>query len=502
MTDINEMQDIRELSKSRYCKGFQCPKILWLDRYKPEEKQKNERSENIMKAGTAVGDLAKGYFGEYSQVEFSYDKSEMVRQTLEFMESGAENIVEASFMADGLYCAVDILRKNGDGWDIAEVKSSSKIAGIYIEDIAFQYYVLKKCGINVKKAYILHINNTYVRQGELDIGQLFAMDDFTKEAEDSHLKVQGMIAYIRSVIDTDEEPEAELDLRCDVPYKCAYKKYCGKNIPEHSVFNIAGMRNEKKYELYHKNIITYDDILKHPESFNKAQLRQAESIAKNKPDEYDKKQITEFLKCISYPVYHLDFETFMSAVPLFDGCRPYEQIPFQYSLHIEQEDGSLDHREFLAKEGTDPRRELAERLTEDIPADVCVTAYNMIFEKGVIKRLAELFPDLEAHLMNIHDNIRDLMIPFQKRFYYSAAMDGSYSIKNVLPALFPNDPELDYHNLEGVQNGEDASSVFASLAEQPPEKIAQIRAQLLRYCCLDTYAMVKVHQKLREAAEV
>lgn len=176
---------------------------------------------------------------------------------------------------------------------------------------------------------------------------------------------------------------------------------------------------------------------------------------------------------------------------------------FQYSLHyIEHEGGELKHTEFLAYPGADPRRALAEQLCKDIPKGVCTTAYNMGFEKGRIKGLAEIFPDLADHLMDIHDHIEDLMIPFQKKYYYTKAMQGSYSIKYVLPALFPDDPTLDYHNLEGVHNGSEASATFKKMANMDKPELETYRKYLLKYCGLDTFAMVKVWEKLNEVADI
>lgn len=217
------------------------------------------------------------------------------------------------------------------------------------------------------------------------------------------------------------------------------------------------------------------------------------------PPYIDVDSIRGFMKNLSYPLYFLDFESFQPAILLFDNSRPYEQIVFQYSLHyVEHEGGELKHTEFLAYPGSDPRRALAEQLCADIPLDVCTTAYSMGFEKGRIRGLAELYPDLREHLMNIHDHIQDLMIPFQKKWYYCCAMQGSYSIKYVLPALFPDDPTLDYHNLDGVHNGGEASEMFAKMATMQPKELETARGQLLKYCGLDTFAMVKVWEKLKE----
>ena len=188
------------------------------------------------------------------------------------------------------------------------------------------------------------------------------------------------------------------------------------------------------------------------------------------------------------------------AIPEYDGISPYDQVPFQYSLHYYEKEGAeLKHKEFLAPASVDPRRKLAESLVKDIPKDVCVLAYNMSFEKNVIKKLANLYPDLNSHLMNIHSNINDLMIPFKNRDYYTKDMHGSYSIKYVLPALFPNDPDLDYQKLDLIHNGSEAMDSYANLSKMSKEVQKKVRNNLLKYCYLDTYAMVKIYDKLKEA---
>jgi hypothetical protein len=208
------------------------------------------------------------------------------------------------------------------------------------------------------------------------------------------------------------------------------------------------------------------------------------------------------MKQLYYPIYFLDFESFQPPIPLYENSRAYEQIVFQYSLHyIEQDGGELYHKEFLAEPGEDPRRKLAEQLCIDIPKNVCVAAYNMTFEKGRIKELAQLYPDLSEHLMNIHDHIVDLIIPFRRKDYYCKDMQGSYSVKYVLPALFPDDPSLNYKNLEDIHNGGDASAAFSAMQNMPPDELQRCRNNLLKYCGLDTYAMVKIWEKLKEAVK-
>lgn len=489
------------LSKSRYCKGIQCPKILWMDKYMPE-KAEDVLSESVMTTGNMVGDLARSYFGNYDLVEFDYNKDTMSKRTREFMEAGSENIAEAAFYIDGLYCAVDILHRNGDGFDIIEVKSSTHVTDIYVEDMSFQYYVLSRCGVKVKNICIMHLDSSYVRQGDLELDKLFAVEDYTEEVKDKYGEVETNIGNIRDYVDAyDAEPERDIDLYCESPYACAYYSYCSKHLPEQSVFDIRRLYASKKYELYHDGIVSFKDIIERKPNLSEKQMKQVETAYYDKPDEIEPEKIKEFLDTLSYPLYHLDFETFQQAVPEYDGLSPYSQIPFQYSLHIEQEDGALEHREFLAKEGTDPRRAIAESLCRDFPEDVCVLAYNMSFERGVLQRLADSFPDLSEHLLAIRENIHDLMIPFQQQHYYSKDMQGSYSIKYVLPALCPGDPELDYHALEGVHNGSEASATFADMPNHTEEEIEVMRKNLLKYCCLDTLAMVKVIEKLRKTVK-
>ncbi len=234
----------------------------------------------------------------------------------------------------------------------------------------------------------------------------------------------------------------------------------------------------------------------------KKQRRQVEYGVTEKGDYIEKENVRAFLCKLSYPLYFLDFETLMPTIPKYIGTKPFAQIPFQYSLHyIEREGGELKHKEFLAEPGTDPRRPLAEQLCKDIPKDVCVTAYYKAFECTRIKELAETFPDLSEHLLNIQDNIVDLLTPFQSGWYYNRAMGGSFSIKSVLPALFPNDPALDYYNLEKIHYGGEAMAAFPAMEHMDDKQREKTRRNLLKYCELDTFAMVKLFEKLQEVAE-
>lgn len=491
-----------QLSKTKYCKMVQCKKILWLEKYKPGEKVITAR-ESVFENGVKVGELAKSLFGEYENVKYDEHLNVMLRQTNNLLKNKPNIIAEACFKYENNFCSVDILKNDIDGVEIYEVKSSTQIEDIYLEDAAYQYYVLNNLGLNVKKVYVVYINSTYVKKGELELNKLFNIEDVTHIAKGKQEQIKNNIIEIDKYMtkyDEKSEPENSIGMHCTNPYNCEYWQYCTRNLPKPNVFDIAGMHKSIKFKKYDEGVISFEDL--QYENINKKYLEQIDFEINDKQDKIDKASIKKFINTLSYPIYFLDFETFQQAIPEYEGISPYMQIPFQYSLHyIEKEDGELKHKEFLAKSGVDPRRELAEKLVQDIPTNVCITAYNMGFEKGVIRKLAQQYPALSEHLLNITENIKDLMIPFSKRYYYTKAMQGSYSIKYVLPALYPNDPELDYHNLPVVHNGAEASDTFLSLAQKSKEEQETLRKGLLMYCKLDTYAMVKIWQKLKEVTQ-
>lgn len=495
------------LSKSKYCNLWQCPKMAWLNIYKPELRTVDESLTERMETGNVVGDLAMGLFGDYIDVTYyiggRINLSVMLSRTKEEMEKGTQNICEASFVYNGLFCSVDILRKTDAGWAIYEVKSSShhedsaEAKDVYLADIAYQKYVLTHLGMNITGTYLIQINGDYIFDGTLDLEQFFAITDVAAEICNQYADIEKNLAIAERVLESEDEPEYDLDLRCFAPYKCQFWEYCSQHVPSPSVFDLYRLPKKKMMEYYHNGIVTYDDLILQPNMTNPTRIRQMEYYLQDKGTYVDKGNIAEFLQKLSYPLYFLDFETMQPAIPQFVGTKPYAQIPFQYSLHyIEREGGELKHKEFLAVSGEDPRRSIAEALVRDIPMNVCVTAYNKAFECTRLKELAAEFPDLAEHLLNIRDNIVDLLEPFQKGYYYNREMGGSFSIKSVLPAIFPDDPELNYHNLEGVHNGSEAMSIFPKIKDMEPSEREQARYNLLKYCELDTYAMVKVWEEL------
>lgn len=518
MSNLNYGGLTMGLSKSKFLAYCQCEKRLWLETHRPELRVVDEATNSRFKMGDKVGDLAMGYFGSFEDVtafknDGSLDLAAMISNTGDCIKRGVKNICEASFCdKDGVYCAVDILHMADDGsWKIYEVKSSTDASkSVYIDDLACQAYVLKNCGVKVSKYCTMVIDNTYVYDGKkdksgnpvYDLHKLFKITDLTNKVLDRVKTVPSKIGDALKVNASNDEIVKELGCHCNKPYPCAFSEYCKK---------CNGYRDEDYLKLYHGIAIdiskysndNYDEFVNSIKiknsAYGKIHLLQVDFELNKRTDVYvEKMELSHFLKEITYPVYFLDFETMMPTLPLFANSRPFQQIPFQYSLHyIETEGGKLNHKEFLApSDGSDPRLALAVRLVNDIPDNVCVLAYNKDFECKIIMELADLFPDLKDHLMAIHHNINDLIIPFRKGLCYNRAMGGSFSIKSVLPALFPNDPELDYSSLPGVHIGTEAMNVFPEIQYMDKEDQIKTRNSLLAYCNLDTLAMVRIWEKL------
>lgn len=488
-------------SKSLYTRGLQCPKSLWLKKRKPSVLTAPSSSkEAIFSNGDDVGALAHSLFPNGKEIEFegsSFD--EKIRQSKEWIEQGKSVIYEATFKYDDVLVMVDILVFKEGKAHIYEVKSSTSLKEVYKNDVAIQYYVLSGLGYEIGSANVVHINSDYVRAEELELEKFFVIEDISEIVKEKQKDIPLRLQEFREML-KGEEPKVEIGMHCLNPYECDACEYCWeeqRGIPDYSVFNIARLKWEKRFELYHSGITKLEEI-EDLTPFNEGQRFQILS-EKNPQIIIKKDKIQSFLSTLKYPIYHLDFETFQQSIPQWKGISPYEQIPFQYSLHIDYGDGRLEHREFLAKEGSDPREALVKSLLQDIPQDVMLMAYNASFERGVIHKLSRAFEEYSQELKNIASNIVDLMTPFAEKDYYHPEMRGSYSIKKVLPALVPEMKEA-YKKLDLIHDGGEAMENYASLHLMSEEQRRAYREALLKYCHLDTLAMVKVLEKLREVA--
>lgn len=481
------------LSKSLFIKGLQCYKYLYLEKYHPELKDEiSEAQQAIFDSGTDVGIYAQQLFSGGLEIPYEgLSHEEQLRKTAEAIESGTGVIYEAAFSFENVFVKADIMRKTGKGWEIYEVKSSTSVKEVYLDDIAVQYYTVNGATLPVSKVFLVHINNQYVRQGDIDVKGLFSVQDVTDIVLEKQPCISRQLKNIRDML-MGQMPEIDIGLHCNDPYACQFLGHCWKHIPTPSVFDIRNRLN--KFELYQQGIIRLEDV---PfEILSNGQRLQVEG-ALQKKNFVNREAVSAFLNSLWYPLCFLDFETtFMTAIPLFDGTRPYQQVPFQYSLHILRDaDAELEHYEYLADAGTDPRRWFIESLLERIPENACVLTYNKTFEEGRLADCAVWFPERAQKIESVVNNIRDLMLLFKNKEVYYWQMQGSYSLKDVLPPLVP---ELSYETLE-IGDGEMASSAWLNMScLNDRQEIEKIRAALLEYCRLDTLSMVRILNKLKE----
>jgi hypothetical protein len=480
------------LSKSLFIRGLQCHKSLYLQKYRPELKDElTKEKENLFSTGHEVGKLAQNLFPGGIEVPYEgLSHSEQLMMTQSLIKEGHDTIYEAAFCHDGIFVKADVLNKGNDGWNLYEVKASTSMKDYHVNDVSVQYHVLNGSGLPLSGAFLVHINNAYVRNGAVEVDKLFAKVDLTEIVKHRQPFILEEIAKERTML-REQEPVIDIGPQCDDPYECDFKGYCWPNISEDSIFRLKG-RFDAKFLLYKRGILSMHDVPEEHLSIN--QRLQADSN-RNQHVHYDRDAVNAFVQSLWYPMYFLDFETFSQTIPPFDGTRPYEQIPFQYSLHfIDKEAGALQHHEYLAMLNVDPREELVRKLLGEIPADACVIVYNKSFEIMILRSLASWFPAYSGQIETIISNIRDLMNPFQKKDIYHWKQNGSWSLKSVLPTLVP---ELSYDGLDIREGGMAGEAYRAMNRSTDQDEIEAIRRSLLEYCHLDTLAMVKILENLQ-----
>lgn len=470
------------LTKSKYMKGQQCLRLLWFaDRKKLPDPSMSDQ--HRFSQGSVFEEYVKELFPEGFELG-NLDFGSNIESTKSLIEK-KKTIFEAGVQFEELFIRADILEPNGDGWNLYEIKASSdeKKLPIYIPDLAFQKYVLEKVGLKIKKCFVLKLNKEYVKNGEIDAKQLVDKHEVTTEVDLVDVNPEEYLKTIKN----DNEPPVKISVNCNKPYECPLKEHCWKTLPEHNVLHLTNWRQYWKF--FHSGVIEMKDI--------KEEVNEKDSVIKEahlgRQVVYDKEKIKKFLKTLKYPLYHFDFETFDTGVPIYDKSRPYQKIPFQYSLHIEHEDGKLEHFEYLASGDEDPRLKLLEQLKGDIKGEGSVIVFNKTFEKSVLTKLAEDFPEHSKWIEDVLSRIIDLADVFKNFHYYCPSQKGSYSIKKVLPAITGKG----YENLE-ISNGGDASALYFNSFIKEKAGDSKLRDDLLNYCGLDTEAMVWIIEELNK----
>ena len=473
------------LSKSKILLHRQCPKRLWLSIHHPGLAKVNAATQSRLSEGNKVGDIARQ---NYPDGVFIDTLSRTA--ALELTKDAIQNkrvIFEAAFFEDNVVIRADLLIPEGDSYCLVEVKSSTSVKDYHLEDATVQAWVMAKAGIMPKKVFLAHIDNQFVYLGDGNYTELFVEKDISSEVQKRLPNVQSWVDGANKTISLKSEPSEPTGERCTQPFVCDFYEYC--NPPEVDVLypvEILPYGKKKAEELRLKGFRDLRDVPAEMLS-NPKHLRVHESTVTGYP--YLDPLAVKLIKALPYPRYYLDFETIAFAVPIWSGTRPYMQVPFQWSCHIESRDGALQHKEFLDLSGEDPRREFAESLIKTVGDRGPVIVYNAGFEGARIRELASIFPDISVQLLDVVERFFDLL-PLAREHYYHPKMMGSWSIKDLLPTVAP---ELEYSNLV-VSDGSMAQEAYKEAIdpEISKDKKENIRSQMLEYCSMDTMAMVRI----------
>ena len=485
------------LTKSNYITYLQCKKYLWLNKLRPEllPEDTDDNLKRTLESGFEVEKYAYKLFSEGVNVKID-DIEEAKSETRKLIKDNTPVIFQATISGRRLFCRSDIIRFNpaDSSWDIIEVKSATEVKDIYIDDLAFQKICLEETGLRVGRLLVLHINNEYVKNGDISPSELLIEVDVTEEvknkAEDTRLAIEDAL----KVLQIKDEPEIQVLRQCNNPYDCPFIPYCHKDFPDHSIYSIAGALGKKKLEvLLDEGVMEVKDIP--PELLTNDKLRKHHYVVSNNVVHIEKDNIEEELSVIEYPIYYLDYETFAPVISIIDGYRPYQRIVFQYSLHIQESpDSELKHYYFLAKDLSDPTKAMAETLAERIGSSGSVIAWNMGFEKGCNTEMGERTSEYQQFFEDVNNRMYDLMHVFKKGFYVHKEFHGSASLKKVLPVVVP---ELKYSELD-ISEGMTASNSWGDMVtkDMSQKEKDKIYNDLLEYCELDTLAMVKILERL------
>jgi hypothetical protein len=480
------------LSKSKYLNGLQCLKYLWLTFHdKGKVPPPDAATQHAFDEGHHIGELAKQLFPEGIDLA-NEDFMGNIRKTRDALTANRP-LFEAGFYVDGYFSRLDILKPVGDGsWDIYEVKGSTSVKDINIHDVSFQRHCARKAGLDIRKCFLVHINNRYVKNGEINVHQLFNVVDITEQVLAVADDVEDRSREMWATIDLPECPDIGIGPHCSDPYDCPVT-WCRESLPEHNIFNLH--RGGKKcFDMFNQGIFFVKDI---PDSIKLSASQQIQKTCEINGEPFiDKETLHDFLDSLQYPLYYLDFETFSPAVPIYDGTRPYQRVPFQFSLHIVSRPGAKpQHYGFLADENSDPRPAFLSELKQRLGDSGNIIVYNQSFEKGVLQEQGEAFPDYSSWVEATCQRVVDLYRPFQKFSYYHPLQQGSTSVKKVLPALTGKG----YNNLD-IAKGDVASLAYFNLVNgiYDFEAKQKIRQDLETYCSLDTEGMIWIMDRLRE----
>jgi predicted RecB family nuclease len=471
---------------------------VYLDVHHPELASPPDPStQAVFDMGTEIGALARSLFPGGVLIEESYRQRDaaLAHTASVLADPAVPAMFEAAFQHQGVLVRADILERiggtdgNAPSWRLIEVKSSTRVKDVHLDDLAIQSEVLQGAGVILSSTCLMHIDTGYAyEEGAIDLSRLFAIKDVTEAVTSRRAEVPAQVAAMKAVLLRSEPPAIEPGHHCHTPYECPYWNHCTKDKPARWIFHLPGSK-QIVGRLVEQGITTIDEIPAGT-ALSLPQRRVKENV------EWVSSALGTALRSIRYPVHHVDFETVMLAVPRFPSTRPYQSIPVQWSNHIEDESGTLTHHEFLHGEPTEPRKRWAEALIESLGERGSICVYSA-YEEAMMRQLAEAFPEFRTAFQAILKRLWDLH-PVIKDHYYHPAFNGSYSIKSVLPAVTPS---LGYGDLAIQAGGQAAAEYYRMVfVETDWVERATIREALLRYCARDTLALVELRRVLREKA--
>ncbi|OGC33984.1 hypothetical protein A2311_05665 [candidate division WOR-1 bacterium RIFOXYB2_FULL_48_7] len=481
------------ISKSKFMEGRHCPKLFWY-----EFKRKNAippydpLTKAVMEEGKKVGKYAQLIYPNGILIERDWSAVRTHEKTLQALRQG-QPIFEGGLVFGQAYAIADIFLPAGNGdWDLIEVKSSTSLKNDYYDDIAFQKFVYTGAGLPLRRCFLMVLDRDYIKKGAIEPGKLFRREDVTETVDERLPGVRETYQQLLEVLQLPEPPDIQLGTQCN---NCALKEVCWHFLPEDDHVFVLHKGEKVAYDLMSKGILKLADLPPQYELNEKHKI-QHEAIVNNRAY-IDKAAINEFLAGLKYPLYFLDFETLAPAVPIYDLSHPYEEIPFQYSLHKQAvPDGVVEHAPFLAAGQADPRPEVLQLLREQLGSQGSILAYNANYELNCLKRAAAAFPQHQSWVDSLADRFVDLWQPFKNFAYYHPDQQESTSMKVVLPAL----TGAGYDKLE-IGEGWTARQEYMRVTFEPeidPADRQAVRSALEKYCALDTKGMVDIVEALKQ----
>lgn len=482
------------LSKSRFQTGLQCPKALWLTCNARELADDiGEHQQHIFDTGTAVGELARTAFAGGVLVEQDHTQSaEALEATATLFADPPAAVFEAALQHGGVFVRPDVLARADDGqWDLYEVKSSTRVKPEHITDLAVQLWVLEGAGLRIRRAFLMHLDNTYTYEGgEHDVSTLFTAQDITADVRAWLPEVPRLVEEQLTMV-AGPEPDVFIGKHCDAPHTCAFHGYCHAHMPPRPVTALPRASSDLIRSLLQSDILAIEDVpLDHP-GLPAPQRELCELVRSGVP--HIDGDVSASLATLESPIHFLDFETIMTALPLFPGTRPWQQVPFQWSDHVLLADGTLEHHEFVHEGTDDPRPAFLSTLLDALGDTGSIVVYSP-FESSRLAELARAYPAQADRIAGVHARLFDLLQTVKRHVHHPDCL-GSASIKAVLPALVP---ELSYKDLEIGEGGTASLRYLQTVTGAMSEAdTARTFAALREYCGLDTLAMVRIFEVLR-----